>query len=387
MLKPHKTLLGFVLVTFILLFVINGCSKKQGAPPVPAIKVYGAVVDQGSLEQTLEVSGALNFIANTTISAEVTAQVKSIAVSDGQFVRQGDTLLVFDDTKIRESANHAIASLQKDEAVLAFNRTEWEKNRSLIERGAISQSQYDQKLSAYQNSQAQYEADKALLAKAQEDLKKTKVEAPRSGVISNRYVERGDWVSEGGKLFQISDYEEVYLEAFVSDKDVGKLDPKKVLSEGVHAVVSVDTYPKEVFHGRLKYIQPVANLSKLFMIKIYVDNPDMKLLQGLFARGRIVVRELKDVKRTPVESLLGQVRENAPNMIFKIGSDGKAKLARVQIGAIDSMNAEALEGIEKGDVVVTRGKEILSSGQPVELLNAREIGLRQRNESALAPTN
>lgn len=375
MFEPNKSCVNILLAISILFLLACGCSRKPENPPVPAIKVSGALVDEGRLEQVLEVSGALNFTANTTISAEVTAQVKSIAVSDGQFVGQGDTLLVFDDTKIRESANHAIASLQKDEAVLAFNRTEWEKNRSLIDRGAISQSQYDQKLSAYQNSLAQYEADKALLAKAQEDLKRTKVEAPRAGVMSNRYVERGDWVSEGGRLFQISDYEKVYLEAFVSDKDVGKLDPKKVLSEGVQALVSVDTYPGEVFHGRLSYIQPVANQSKLFMIKIYVDNPDMRLLQGLFARGKIVVRELSGIKRVPVDSLLGQVRENAPNMVFRIDNDGKAQLARVQVGAIDSMNAEVIGGLEKGDVVITRGKEILSSNQPVELLSTSETGV------------
>ncbi len=364
-----------LLIVIVIAFVchaalLTGCTKKQELPPTPPIKVYGARVDLGKIQQTLEVSGGLNFSANTTISAEVTAQVKSLEVSDGQFVKRGDALLIFDDTKIRENANHAVASLQKDEAVLAFHRTEWEKNRSLSERGAISQSQYDQKLSAYQNSLAQYEADKALLAKAQEDLKKTKVEAPRSGVISHRYIERGDWVSEGGKLFQISDFREVYLEAFVSDMDVGKIDPKKVFTDGVHVVVSVDTYPGEVFDGRLTYIQPVANQARLFQIKIYIDNPDMKLLQGLFSRGRIVVRSLEGVPRTPIDSLLEQLRENNPNSVFRIDREGKAQLTRIRVGILDNLNAEVLEGLSTGDVVITRGKEILNSGQPVILVNS-----------------
>lgn len=363
-----------ILVSVLVTLFGAGCSKKQEARPVPPIKVYGARVDVGKLEQTLEVSGGLNFTANTTISAEVTAQVKSIEVSDGQLVKSGETLLIFDDTKIRENANHAIASLQKDEAILAFNRTEWEKNKGLIERGAISQSQYDQKLSSYQNSLAQYEADKALLAKAQEDLKRTKVQSPRSGVISHRYIERGDWVSEGGKLFQISDFREVYLEAFVSDIDVGKIDPKKVFADGVHAAVSVDTYPGDVFHGRLTYIQPVANLSKLFQIKIYIDNPDMKLLQGLFSRGKIVVKSINGVKRIPMDSLLEQIRENSPNAVFKVDKEGKAQLIRIKIGIIDSVNAEVLDGLDQGETVITRGKEILNSGQPVQIVNSQDPG-------------
>ncbi len=375
MLRKNIILLVTIVAIIFQVFCLCGCAKKQESPPVPPIRVYGAKVETGNIRQILGVSGALNFTANTTISAEVTAQTKSIEVTDGQFVRRGQTLLIFDDTKIRESANHAMASLQKDEAILAFNRTEWEKNKSLIERGAISQSQYDQKLSAYQNSLAQYEADKALLAKAQEDLKRTKVEAPRSGVISNRFIEVGDWVSEGGKLFQISDFREVFLEAFVSDMDVGRIDPKKVMSGGVPAEVSVDSYPEEVFNGKLSYIQPVANFAKLFQIKIYIDNPDMKLLQGLFARGKIVVREINAEKRIPVDSLLGQIRENYTNSVFKVDDEGKAQLALVKVGVIDNMNAQALEGVNPGDIVVTRGKEILNTGQPVLLVN--EIDLRQ----------
>ncbi|MDD3471653.1 MAG: efflux RND transporter periplasmic adaptor subunit [Syntrophaceae bacterium] len=357
-----------IVVLCVGILISAGCSKRQEVPPVPPIKVYGEKVDVGELEQTLEVSGGLNFTANTIISAEVTAQVKSIEVSDGQFVNSGNTLLIFDDSKIRETANHALASLQKDEAILAFNRTEWEKNRSLVERGAISQSQYDQKLSAYQNSLAQYEADKALLAKAEEDLKRTKVTAPRSGVISQRFIERGDWVSEGGKLFQLSDYKEVYLEAFVSDIDVGKIDPKKVLSQGVPAEVTVDAYPGKLFKGRLTYVQPVANLSKLFQIKIYIDNPEMRLLQGLFSRGRIVVNRLEAVKRIPLDSLLEQIRENSPNSVYKIDDQGKAKLTKIQVGFIDSLHVQVIDGLEAGEIVVTRGKEILNTGQPVELV-------------------
>lgn len=372
--RKRTNLYLVILVACLINIALSaGCSRRPETPPVPPIKVYGEQVDVGNLTQNLEVSGSLNFTANTTISAEVTAQVKSIEVADGQFVGIEDTLLIFDDTKIRETANHASASLQKDEATLAFNRTEWEKNKSLIERGAISQSQYDQKLSAYQNSMAQYEADKALLAKAQEDLKKTHVRAPRAGVISNRYVERGDWVSEGGKLFQISDFKEVYMEAFVSDMDVGKIDPKRVLSDGVPANISVDTYPGEVFAGRLKYIQPVANLAKLFQIRIYLDNPDMKLLQGLFSRGKIVVREIPDVKRTPVDSLLGQIRQNSPNAVFRVDGYGKAQLTRIRVGTIDDSYAQVIEGLEPLDIVITRGKEILNSGQPVELLNEKDL--------------
>jgi RND family efflux transporter MFP subunit len=318
----------------------------------------------------LDLSGPLSFTANTTVSSEVSAQVKSIEVADGQSVTEGQVLLIFDDTKIRETANQASANLQKDEATLAYNRIEWEKNQELYKSGSISHTQYEQKTSNYQNSLAQVEADKAVLAKATEDLKKTRVKAPISGLLSNRYVEKGDWVSEGGRLFLISDHSKVYLEAFLSDIDVGKLNVKRIVTNGVEGEVTVDSYPGKVFHGRLTYIQPVANLGRLFQVRIYLDNPEMLLLQGMFARGRTVHKVISDVVRVPLESLLEQIRDYDYNTVFLVDSDRKAALVRIKIGATDTKHAAVLEGLKPGDTVVVRGKEILSSGQP---LNPAEI--------------
>lgn len=338
-------------------------------------------LDRGNIEQTLDVSGTLNYVANTTVSAEVSAQVKSIEAGDGETVEAGQLLLVFDETKIQALRDQAMGNLQKNEATLAFNKTEWEKNLELFKRGAISQTQYDQKFSTYRTSVGQVEADRAALAKANEDLKKTKVLAPISGLLSDRYVERGDWVSEGGKLFQVSDYSKIRLEAFISDLDVGKLNVKKAVTEGVDAEVTVDSYPGAVFRGRLTYIQPVANQSRLFQIRIYLENPEMQLLQGMFARGRIVVKTIPNVVRVPISGLLEQVRENDANTVFVVDDEQKAKLVRIKIGKSDARNAEVLEGAKAGVKVVVRGKEILSTGQPLQVTelprtqeSARQVG-------------
>jgi membrane fusion protein, multidrug efflux system len=357
-----------ILAIFLILSMFGGCSRAPAPKPAPPpMKVGVTSVDQGDIRQTLEVSGNLNFIANTTVSAEVSAQIASLEVADGQRVEQGQILLVFDDTKIKESANQAQATLQKDEATLAFNKTDWEKNVELHRTGAISQTTYEQKLSAYQNSLAQVEADKAALAKAMVDLQKTKVVSPVTGIVSNRYVEKGDCASEGGKLFQISEYNKVYLEAFVSDVDVGKLNIGKIITKGVDAEVAVDSYRGDVFPGKLTYVQPVANQARLFQTRIYLENPDMKLLQGMFARAKIVVNVIHGVLRVPLQALLEQNRENDANTVVLVDGQQRAQLNPLKIGLADPQYAEVVDGLKKGDMVVVRGKEILSAGQPLEL--------------------
>ena len=157
----------FMIVIFPLTVLAACSSKPEQKPPPPPMNVGVLSVDRGVIEHTLDMSGTLTFIANTTVSSEVSAQVKSLEVTDGQPLKEGQLLLVFDDTKIRETANQAQANLQKDEATLTFNKTEWEKNLGLLKTGSVSQTQFDQKLSSYQNVVAQVEADKAVSGKGQ----------------------------------------------------------------------------------------------------------------------------------------------------------------------------------------------------------------------------
>ncbi len=349
---------------------MTGCGTRQETRlPPPAIKVGVISVDKGEIKQSLEVSGNLQFLANNTVSSEVAAQVQTIDVRDGQIVKQGQTLLTFDGSSIRAAADQARGNLQKNEAALAFNKTEWEKNLPLLNSGAISQSTYDQKFSAYQTSVGQVEADKGALAKALEDLKHTVQLAPINGVLSSRYVEKGDWVSAGAKLFSISDYETVYLQTFLSDKDVGRLDFDKVIREGggVDAEVKVDSRPGKTFRGTVGYIQPLTNQNRLFEVRIYIGNSDLQLLQGMYARAWVVVNRLTEVTRIPIDALLDQIRKNDRNTVVRVDAQQKAELVPIRIGEIGNQYAEVREGLKSGDQVVVQGKEILNAGQPLEV--------------------
>ncbi len=357
----------------ILLLILAGCSEKQAnkiAPP--AVKVGTATAEKGTIKKRLHVSGPLRFIGHTTVSAEVSAQVKSIPVEDGQVVEQGQLLLVFNDVKINENAIHAASTLQKNEAELAFNKAEFEKNEKLIKSGSVSQSVYDQKRSAYETSRAQVEMDRAVFAKAMEDMKRTRVKCPIKGRISKRFVDRGDWVSEGGKLFQISDYSKVYLEARVSDIDLAKLPIKEIYKEGIDAEVRVDAYPGRVFKGNLSYIEPVADEQKLFEIRIHMDNSEMTFLQGMFARAAIIFDTLSDVLRVPRSALLDPIRENDHNTVFVVTPEKKALFTKIKIGITNRRYAEVLEGLKQGQQLVVKGKEILSTGNTVDPVDLGE---------------
>ena len=367
------------LLTLLLLMplLLLGCGQKvDKKPPPPPIKVGVVTARTGDLVQTLEVSGTLHFVGNTVVSSEVAAQVSSLAVRDGQPVQQGQVLLKFDDSTIRAAADQARGNLQKDQATLAYNKAEWEKNLPLLKSGAISQSAYDQKFSLYQTSLGQVEGDKAALTKALEDLKHTVVKAPIAGLLSDRYIEKGDWVSTGGKLFQISDYSVVYLETFLTDREVAKLNIGKVILEGdgVQAEVRVDSLPQKTFKGRIRYIQPVTNQNQLFQVRIYIDNKSMELFQGMFARAQIAIKRIPNVLRVPIDALLDQIRNGQSNTVVVVDKHQQARVTQVKIGATDEDYAQVVEGLQPGEQIVVEGKEVLVTGQPLQPTGYRHIG-------------
>ncbi len=361
--RIHLTI--FLLI--MLLLVLPGCSKKEAhKPPPPPIKVTTETVVRGDMAKNLHVSGPLRFIANTTVSAEVSAQVNSIEVADGQAVKQEQLLLVFDDVKIREIVNEAEYALRRDQALLRFGKADYEKNLTLLKSGSVSQTVFDQKLSVYENLVARVQMDEAALAKAQEDLKDCRVKAPIPGRISKRYIEKGDWVTSGGKLFRISDFRQIYLEAHVSDLDLAKLDVRKILKQGVEATVVVDSYPSETFTGKLTYVEPVAGQTRLFEIRIYMDNREMRLLEGMHGRGRIAFDRVRNKLKIPLTTLLDEIRENYRNTVFVVDNDNRAHVKKIQLGMTNRQYAEVTDGLKEGDMLVQRGKEVLTSGLLVE---------------------
>jgi multidrug efflux pump subunit AcrA (membrane-fusion protein) len=101
------------------------------------------------------------------------------------------------------------------------------------------------------------------------------------------------------------------------------------------------------------------------LIRIYLENPDMTLLQGMFARARVPYEVMQGVLRVPLEALLEQVRDNDNNTVFMVDSTAKAQLVRIKIGTSDPNYAQVLEGLKENDRVVVHGKDMLSSKQPV----------------------
>jgi HlyD family secretion protein len=295
---------------------------------LPALLASGCSSgDKNSVEASGTIEGT-----DVNVGTEVAGRVQNVRVDEGSLVKQGDTLLIIDDTEYQIQLRQATANLESYEAAyrlaLAGSREEdvvqaeaayknadadYKRMKDLLATQTITQKQYDDAYARYVAAQQTYEKLKRGLrpeeitsartrrdyAAAQVDLLKKKVHdcsvvAPTSGTVTLKAIEPGELVTMGSNVLRITRLDPVNLMIYVNEQELGKI------HLGQSAKVSIDAFGQgKTFDGTVVYISPVAEFTPknvqtkeertklVFGIKIEVKNPDGSLKPGLPADARI----------------------------------------------------------------------------------------------------
>ncbi len=286
----------------------------------------------------LEVSGLIEAI-ETEIRSQVQGEVKEISAREGQQVKKGDLLCLLDAEKLTIQLNQVRAALEgassklklfqkgtkKELIAVAKNQLETaekelelaQKNRErmdkLFNEGAVSTTQKEQADLNLKAAQEHYESTKenyqlALRGKEKEEIEMVKAEirglqaqeefllrqiqdtrvaSPVSGFLETRHIEVGELALPGTLLFSLIDLSRTYVKAYVPEKYIGKV---KI---GSKVEVLCDSFPNKAFQGKVDFISDQAEfapkniqtkeerLKLVFMIKSYLENPQIELKPGM----------------------------------------------------------------------------------------------------------
>lgn len=267
--KKKKLLLGSGLVVVIAVLVGVAVMKKNGKQE---IEVQTAPVKRQRVVETVTATGKVQPHIQVKISADVSAKITKLAVSEGAWVEKGDFLLELDRERYIAAVERAEASLRSAESDAKLAREsmlkaekDYQRTKELYEKQLESSAAYDAAAATYQVEKARYESasssveqSRALLKQANDDLSKTRIYAPMAGTISQLNKEVGEIAL--GSQFQedvilvVSDL--VGMEALV------EVDENDVvgISLGDTANIEVDALPNTIFRG---YVSEIANTAKV----------------------------------------------------------------------------------------------------------------------------
>jgi HlyD family secretion protein len=245
--------------------------------------------------------------------------------------------------------------------------------------GLISEDEYERSKTDYDMQQARVGADehlveqaKANLDRAQDNLDKTTVSSPMTGIVVSRPVEEGEVAvigtmnNAGTVLLTVADLSEMEAELEVDETDIGNL------QLGQKTTVTVDAFPHKKFHGPVTEIgnSPIVKgvgteEATDFKVTITLQSPDVILRPGLTADGEIVTATRKDTLTVPIQSLVirditkgDKSKQKTPKEdrekegVF-VMQNGKAIFKPVKTGIMGEMDIEVLNGLKEGDQIVT----------------------------------
>ena len=353
---------------------------KAGAPAAqPVIELAAADVARASyteLGAAITVNGSLKAVNSAVVKAKVAAELKSLTVREGQRVQAGQLLGVLDSTEVdlrlRQAEEQALAA----QTQLDIAQRTLDNNKALVNQGFISRNALDTSNSTMAGASASLQAARATAELSRKAVRDTRINAPISGFIAQRFVQPGERVALDARIVEIVDLTRLELEASVAPEDVVGL------RVGQTAAVQVDGLAQPV-PARVVRINPSAQTGTRSVLAYLALDASPTLRQGLFARASI---ELQRKKALVVPASAVRFDQAQPYVL--VLQDGQAQQRRVTTGlrgmagmpsdknvstaagASEEAVLEISSGLAEGEVVLRGTVGALRAGTKLALQGA-----------------
>jgi multidrug efflux system membrane fusion protein len=332
---------------------------QKRAPVRVAVPVKIAPVDKADFPVYLTGLGTVQGFNTVVVRTRVDGQINRIAFQEGQFVKQGDTLVEIDPRPFQAALDQATAKKAQDEANLANANLDLQRFTKLGE--FATRQQTDTQRSTVAQLTAQIQADAALITNAETQLDYATVKAPISGVVGLRQVDVGNIVNAATQtgIVTIAQVEPIAV-IFTAPEDQLP-DIKAALAASPPKTIALSTDGKRVLStGTLSLINnQVDTSSGTIRLKAVFDNKDHALWPGQSVSTRLLVKTLKDATVVPDDA----VQHGTDGLYaFSVNQENKAELRKVRIGQSIDGRSVVDEGLSPGQQVITAGQYKVQPG-------------------------
>ena len=319
---------------------------------VAGTRVFVTSPQQQSIDYILTALGTVESIHNPTISAETSGQIVSIEVSEGQSIAAQQLLATIDNTLHSIEADKAAGELQRQQVLLDNQQREVNHLRRLAQSQSVSKDKLDDEQSQLQMLSAMLEVAKKQSQQALYLESKTRVQAPREGLIAKRYVSIGEYVTPGQPLFDLVSVKKLQARLAFSEHHAASIRIGKEVrlqSPASQATAAI---------GTVSNINPRINpRSRALDVIVEFDNPG-GWYPGASVDAALIVGQSDEALTVP---MLSVVRRDDEDVVFVVDGDHASKRI-VKLGWREDDWVEVLEGLTAQDQVVTEGSSLVSDG-------------------------
>lgn len=339
--------------------LLAGCKGK------PAVNYSTVSVERQEIKSSVTATGTIEPVTLVEVGTQVSGIISNIYVDYNSTVKKGQVIAELDRENLNSQLAQAQAQLASAKSDLDYQRINYDRQKTLHEKGHISDNDFELASLSYKQAQATYNQRIQSVKTARTNLGYATITSPIDGIILTRAVEEGQTVASSFStptLFTIAkDLTDMRVIADIDEADIGGV------REGQRVTFTVDAFPDDVFEGRVTQVRQEATTESnvvTYEVVISAPNPDLKLKPGLTANVTIITKEVKDVLAVPVAALRFAPNENLLNDGETIADcQGKTKVwvregstfkaIAVETGESNGVLTEIKRGLKGGENVIT----------------------------------
>ena len=328
------------LVSFMFILLMSACTESKDKKGVDVIsekpRVKLATVTARQVDQILEYTATVEAEVKNNIAPASPVRIDHIYVEVGDKVSKGQKLVQMDAASLKQ------LKLQLDNQEIEFRRLD-----ELYKVGGVSKSEWDASKMSLDVKKTSY----------RNLLENTSLLSPISGIITARNYDNGDMYNGNTPVLVVEQIVPVKLLINISENYFSKI------KKGSPVKVKFDVFEGEVFNGKISLIYPTINAAtRTFPVELVLDNKDMKVRPGMFARvevnfgseNHVVVPDLTIVKQAG----------SGDRYVF-VYEKGKVRYQKVELGSRMGSEYELISGVDNNSQVVVAGHARLVNGTEV----------------------
>lgn len=325
-------------------------AEQMAARPEPRFPVEVVEVEARDWQPSIASIGLIEPRQGVVVASSVSGSISEIHFRSGQSVSKGQLLVSLESEVER-------ANLASARARLPSVKRQLERHQQLLERGSVSQTQFD-------DSQAAYLALEADIAALRATIARREIRAPFAGIIGLRQVNLGEFIQAGQQIAHLEDLSHMLLRFSVAQTQLPRIEI------GGEVQLSSDVYPERKFLGTITAIEPIVEArSGVVELQAEIPNAEGLLRSGMYSDVRVLLPLLSEQVVIPQQAISFNIYGQS---VFVIAPDeaGEPRAQRRDIKVAMRQGDWALveQGLEIGEQVVRSGQVRLRNGTLVELV-------------------
>lgn len=341
----------------IILAAFAACNQ-QGTTESADLAVPVSVEDikLQSIQQFVSTTGTVKANAEAVLNSEMAGDyflqnnpATGRPFKLGDRVTRGQTIIRFENEEYEN--NLALEAVKLN---LEISEQEYEKQKSLYEKGGVTLRELRNSEVSKTNAQYNYE-------NAQIQLTKMNIKAPFTGVIVElpNYT-NGTRVASGSQMVTLMSYNEMYMNMNLPEKNISEI------KLGQEVLVTNYTLPNDTLLGKVTELSPaISTETRTFSGKIEISNPDLKLRPGMFVKADVITDKKDSTIVIPKDIIMTGSRGK---YVFVVGRNAAANNRWITTGIENQNFVEVLEGLAPNDRLIIRGYETLRDNSKVKII-------------------